>query len=429
MTVHGLSEAPANLVADLEGGAAVARKSNRTDELIEEITTDAHGYDEQLWAFLNAFEEELGEPVDAHMLGEPVQVESFAYDGNERRGLTAKVRKDGSTWSVALADVEFATLTREADLVDALRQVMGLKPVERKKATKAKKQHKAQVEDVEVGKPVDVLVLQVKQNATRLKILSSGRLITLRAALRAVPGQIATITPKKVWSFNGHPYMSADEVTDLRVDVSALGLVPLKVRDYGDWDPSTHPWGDEPLEEWAQAILGAGPRPDCELEVISPSFIPSSGSTVDGPLVDAMHLLAEGEREEARQLFEEILAEDLRCLDAHAHLGQMVFEFDPREALRYFAVGVEIGNMSLGPEFKGLLRWGITENRPFLRCLQGQGLCLWRQNRGEEARAVFERLLRLNPTDNQGVRFLLADLKAGRTWEESCQGEEASCPF
>lgn len=111
---------------------------SRTNDLIEDITTDAYSYDEKLWAFLNAFEEELDLPGDAHVLGEPVELLKIDYDGNERRGLTAQVKKDGSTWPVALADVEFAAGSHEADLVDALRQVMGVEPVKRKPA-KAKK--------------------------------------------------------------------------------------------------------------------------------------------------------------------------------------------------------------------------------------------------------------------------------------------------
>jgi hypothetical protein len=37
--------------------------------------------------------------------------------------------------------------------------------------------------------------------------------------------------------------------------------------------------------------------------------------------------------------------------------------------------------------------------------------------RFEEAAAVFTRMLWLNPTDNQGVRFLLDDVRSGVRWE------------
>jgi tetratricopeptide (TPR) repeat protein len=109
---------------------------------------------------------------------------------------------------------------------------------------------------------------------------------------------------------------------------------------------------------------------------------------------------------------------DLRCLDAHAHLGSFVFEHRPKDALRHYEVGVRIGEMSLPPDFNGLLPWGHIDNRPFLRCLHGYGLCLWRLSRFEEAERVFDRMLWLNPTDNQGVRFLTAEVRARTAWAD-----------
>jgi tetratricopeptide (TPR) repeat protein len=64
---------------------------------------------------------------------------------------------------------------------------------------------------------------------------------------------------------------------------------------------------------------------------------------------------------------------------------------------------------------------GLTEklidNRPYLRCLHGYGLCLWRLNRYDEAAAISTRMLWINPSDNQGARFNLGEVNAGRAWE------------
>ena len=68
--------------------------------------------------------------------------------------------------------------------------------------------------------------------------------------------------------------------------------------------------------------------------------------------------------------------------------------------------------------FEGLLPWGHVNNRPFLRCLNGYGLCLWRLGRFKEADEVFTRMLWLNPTDNQGVRGLIDDVRKGEAWYE-----------
>ena len=74
--------------------------------------------------------------------------------------------------------------------------------------------------------------------------------------------------------------------------------------------------------------------------------------------------------------------------------------------------------VSLPPGFDGILSWGMVDNRPFLRCLHGYGLSLWKLGRADEAKRSFERQLAFNPPDNQGVRFLLEELKAGKPWEE-----------
>ena len=49
--------------------------------------------------------------------------------------------------------------------------------------------------------------------------------------------------------------------------------------------------------------------------------------------------------------------------------------------------------------------------------MSGFGLCLWRLGRFEEAGQVFDRMLWLNPSDNQGGRFNLHWIREGRAWE------------
>jgi len=74
-------------------------------ELIDEITTDANGEAEQLWAFRQAFEDNVAVPCEASVVGQPVQVLRFDYDGNERRGLTAVCRRaDGTKHVVAASE-------------------------------------------------------------------------------------------------------------------------------------------------------------------------------------------------------------------------------------------------------------------------------------------------------------------------------------
>lgn len=96
------------------------------DALLEEILVDAYGEDEQLWSLRQAFEENVTFPADVLILGVPVSVMEIDYDGNERRGLTAKCRrKDDAIHVVAAADVIFPEGTIGAFHVAAYRKWLG----------------------------------------------------------------------------------------------------------------------------------------------------------------------------------------------------------------------------------------------------------------------------------------------------------------
>jgi len=50
--------------------------------------------------------------------------------------------------------------------------------------------------------------------------------------------------------------------------------------------------------------------------------------------------------------------------------------------------------------------------------MYGYGLCLWRSERFEEAAGIFERMLWLNPSDKQGARFIIDEVRAKAPWRE-----------
>ena len=396
------------------------------DELIEEITLDSGGDDEALWAFRQAFEDHVALPSDGFVIGEPVSVIEIDYDGNERRGLTARCRReDGSEHVVAASDVVLPPSSRGARHLAAYRKWLGLEPYPSESPGPAgrKRQHKATAEDLDLSGSVELIALSVKERAAHCRVLGSDRRITLRASRLwdLVPGEIVTVKPRKQWSYAGHPYLSG-EIASTRLDVGALGLVPLRLEDTGTWDPREHYWGeeDDPIEEWAKPIIARGRRPEFEMEQVLPGDDPDDPFA--DPITESNDLNDAGDRMGARRILTELCQSDLRCLDAHAHLGNFVFDRDPREAIRHYEVGLRIGELSLGEPFEGVLQWGHVDNRPFLRCMHGYGLCLWRLGRFDEAEHVFRKMLWLNPSDNQGVRFLLEDVGTGKTWEETREG-------
>lgn len=273
--------------------------------------------------------------------------------------------------------------------------------------------------EVELGKPVDLIVLACKTNALRCRLPGTERELTLRTAVRdEVPGEIVTVVPAKSWTHARHRYLSG-AVEASRLDLLALGLSPLGLRAEGEWDPDEEEsWGedDQPIEEWAEPIIARGARPEFEMEQVIPGADPEDFDS--DPLLDAVDLHAARHGAEARALLMRLLAADLRCLDAHAHLGNWVLEYRPAQALRHYAAGVGIGALTLGAEFDGVLPWGLIDNRPFLRCLHGLGLSFWALGHAHEAAGVFRRQLWLNPGDNQGARLALAAVDRGRAREE-----------
>jgi hypothetical protein len=322
------------------------------------------------------------------------------------------------------ARIKFEELHRR--LCDALRRAPALPVAEvptpentAKTARPGKSPPGILAADLDLSKPVELVVLSVKDKAARCRLLRGNRVITVRATRlwTVVPGEIAVVQPRKQWSYAGHPYLSGT-LESTRLDVADLGLVPLRLHPRGMWKPDEHYWGepDEPIEEWAKPIIARGPRPEFVMEQILPG---ADRADIDSdPIIESNDLKDAGDRDGACRILMELCQADLRCLDAHAHLGNLAFDFSHKDAIRHYQVGVRIGELSLDADFDGLLPWGYIDNRPFLRCMSGLGLCLWRLNRFADAERVFDRMLWFNPSDNQGIRFLIDEVRAEQPWTD-----------
>ncbi|MDY6792641.1 MAG: tetratricopeptide repeat protein [Thermodesulfobacteriota bacterium] len=281
------------------------------------------------------------------------------------------------------------------------------------------RKHKTTDDDIDLSKPVELVAIAIKERAARCRLLGSDRIITLRTSRlwEVVPGAIVKIMPRKQWRYRGHPYLSGD-IQSTRIDLKALDLAPLGLAEMGMWDPKEEYWGedDESIEEWAEPIISHGPRPMFEMEQVLPGEAPDD--PFNDPITRSNDLKDDGKRAEAIKILMELCQADLRCLDAHSHLGNFTFDHSPQVAIRHYEVGLRIGELSLGDEFAGVLTWGLIDNRPFLRCMHGYGLCLWRLGRFDEAEHIFQQMLWLNPSDNQGLRFLIDDVKRKTAWED-----------
>jgi tetratricopeptide (TPR) repeat protein len=122
------------------------------------------------------------------------------------------------------------------------------------------------------------------------------------------------------------------------------------------------------------------------------------------------------------QAFEVTVAEQVRlarkaleispdCADAYVLLAENAETAE--EALTLYEQGTAAGQRALGKEgfeeYAGHF-WGFLETRPYMRARQGLAQCLWEAGRREEAAEHYQEMLRLNPDDNQGIRYILATL-------------------
>lgn len=148
------------------------------------------------------------------------------------------------------------------------------------------------------------------------------------------------------------------------LDIPRLGLTALRLTDQGQWDPKEFfekelsGRGEKELAVFYVPILAAGKRLEFEMDQVFPGDL---DPYAEGPILEAVYAEDMGKRSRAQKILMNLLREDL-C------------------------------------------------------CLHGYGLCLWRLGYFDEAEEMFERMLWLNPVDNQGVRFLIAEVREKRPW-------------
>lgn len=279
---------------------------------------------------------------------------------------------------------------------------------------------------IDVGTKLEAVILKVNRDSVRVRIPGEAGQITFRSSdvWEAVPGHLATLIIERRWTWRGDSY-AAGQIEELRLDVTRLGLAPLPL-EFGEpedlrraYEPYRHPDPYAPM--WRRNT--AKPRVSAEFDPIAWGSFPDDDDDdlEDNATCRAADLAEGGDVNGARELLMNALQRDLRCIDAHAHLGNLEFDHSPRTALLHYEVGVGISELSLPSGFDGVLLWGHIYHRPYLRALHGQGLCLWRLGRFEQAQQVFDRILAFNPNDNQGIRFIREDVLARRSWESTTE--------
>jgi len=118
-----------------------------------------------------------------------------------------------------------------------------------------------------------------------------------------------------------------------------------------------------------------------------------------------------GTAKQAILLAQRALELDPDCAEAYLVLEQAL-STDHIESIAYYEKAIAAAERSLGQKFfkenEGHF-WGLHETRPFMRAKLFLAQSLWHVRRQSEAIQHCWDILKLNPNDNQGARYILFD--------------------
>jgi tetratricopeptide (TPR) repeat protein len=168
-----------------------------------------------------------------------------------------------------------------------------------------------------------------------------------------------------------------------------------------------------------KAIEASGARSEEEAQGVVKSFMDGTVSSTGAaeqftPLEQAQQLAYSAMEVSGRRqiaLARRAIGISRDCADAWAILANRAPT--ATVAVPLYLEAVAAGERALGPEFfeteVGNF-WGMLETRPYMRARMSLADALWGEGDVIEAEAHYRELLRLNPGDNQGVRYQLLAL-------------------
>jgi tetratricopeptide (TPR) repeat protein len=146
-----------------------------------------------------------------------------------------------------------------------------------------------------------------------------------------------------------------------------------------------------------------------EMLVSSMPFPSTATSTPLNTAQDLIYEAWESTGDERLELARAALDISEDCADAWVLLAEEAAG-SVHEAMVFFAAGVKAGERALGPdvfEQQAGHFWLVLETRPYMRARSGLAGCLWELGKREQAIGHLQDMLKLNPGDNQGIRYIL----------------------
>lgn len=135
----------------------------------------------------------------------------------------------------------------------------------------------------------------------------------------------------------------------------------------------------------------------------------------DSLLDRAYEAMDAGDFETARKAFREALEIAPEEAEPHNYLGlTYIEEGDYVKAGLEYSAGRMLAAQALGDTFTGAHWWVDPRTRPYLKATLGLAVACLHQERFEQAEKHLNEILKLNPTDNLGCRYLLGEMRLRR---------------
>ncbi|BFT94154.1 MAG: hypothetical protein MNSN_06860 [Minisyncoccus archaeiphilus] len=195
----------------------------------------------------------------------------------------------------------------------------------------------------------------------------------------------------------------------------AIGWEKVKGKDikvyYVNPIPDSLPYSEE-LRLW-QSLGWLIPVDKASANPEKQDDIYSTGSIKDDYYYDAMDYLFEGDADEAIRLLKKALKMDEHYLAGYVGMASSYLKKkDMKEYKKYVERGFEEVK-AVYPEWPTECRWGVMSNRPALRLICYKAMLEHSLGNLAEAESLYRLLLKINPHDNQGVRYLISAMFAG----------------
>lgn len=157
---------------------------------------------------------------------------------------------------------------------------------------------------------------------------------------------------------------------------------------------------------------------ESEVQKYVRTFLKKLPHTKEDYYYDAMEYMNAGDLNGSARLLRKALEIDEHYVEAYVGLTWVYRQKGNEKKREEYVERALEETKKLFPKWKGIREWAWFEHRPYLRAIGEKGMMHADRGDNEEAEKWYRLLLKLNPNDNQGIRYLIAAMLEGISGEE-----------